>query len=153
VTDPSAEPVMQRKRVLVPERLRKAPRQFSWVDQRLVREGYLERCDTVALALYLLLVTVADTQGLSYYGDITIRRLLAMQPEQLERARRDLIGVGLIAYERPLYQVLALDPPPPTRKSGLQPLQRSLKRLRDRLEQSPSQTPVPSTHPPRSQRT
>jgi hypothetical protein len=154
VTDPSAEPVMQIKRVLVPERLRKAPRQFSWVDQRLVREGYLERCDTVALALYLLLVTVADAQGLSYYGDITIRRLLAMQPEQLEQARRDLIGVGLIAYERPLYQVLALDPPPPPRQSGLQPLQHSLKRWRDRLEQAPSQAPVPSTpHSPRSHRT
>jgi len=153
VTDPSAERAMQRKRVLAPERLRKAPRQFSWVDQRLVREGYLERCDTVALALYLLLVTVADAQGLSYYGDITICRLLAMQPARLERARRDLIGVGLIAYERPLYQVLALDPLPPTRESGLQPLQRSLKRLRDRLEQSPPPAPVPSTHPPRPQRT
>jgi hypothetical protein len=153
VTDPSAERVMQRKRVLVPERLRKVPRQFSWVDQRLVHEGYLERCDTVALALYLLLVTVADARGLSYYGDITICRLLAMRAERLERARRDLIGVGLIAYERPLYQVLALDPPQPTRESGLQPLQRSLHRLRDRWERSPSQTPVPSTHPPRSQRT
>jgi hypothetical protein len=133
---------------------RKAPRQFSWVDQRLVREGYLERCDTVALALYLLLVTVADTQGLSYYGDITIRRLLEMRPEQLERARRDLIGVGLIAYERPLYQVLALDPPLPPRQCGLQPLQHSLQRWRDRLEQAPSQAPVPNTpHSPRSHRT
>ena len=144
---------MQRKRVLVPERLRKVPRQFSWVDQRLVREGYLQRCDAVALALYLLLVSVADARGLSYYGDITICRLLRMQPERLERARRDLIGLGLIAYERPLYQVLALDPPPPTREPGLQPLQRSLNRLRGRLERSPSQVPVPSTTPPQSQRT
>ena len=56
------------KRVLCPERLRKVPAQFSWVDQRLVRQRYLERCDHAALALYLVLVTVADAQGLSYYG-------------------------------------------------------------------------------------
>lgn len=54
---------MPRKRVLRPERLRHVPAQFSWIDQRLVREGYLERCDAQALALYLLLVTVADAQG------------------------------------------------------------------------------------------
>jgi len=144
---------MQRKRVLVPERLRKVPRQFSWVDQRLVREGYLEHCNAAALALYLLLVTVADAQGLSYYGDTTICRLLAMRPELLERARRDLIGVGLIAYQRPLYQVLALDPPSSTREFGLQPLQRSLHRLRDRLERSASQAPVLNTNPPQPQRT
>ena len=45
------------------------PPQFSWIDQRLVREHYIERCDCAALALYLLLVTVADAQGLSYYAD------------------------------------------------------------------------------------
>ena len=69
---------MPRKRVLRPERLRRVPAQFSWIDQRLVREGYLERCDVQALALYLLLVTVADAQGLSYYGDTTVCRLLSI---------------------------------------------------------------------------
>ena len=117
------------KRVLRPERLRRVPAQFSWVDQRLVREGYLERCDAPALALYLLLVTVADAQGLSYYGDATICRLLSLAPEHLERARRDLIVTGLIAYQRPLYQVLALDPPPPPRLPGVQPVQAALSRL------------------------
>ncbi len=47
------------------------PSQFSWVDQRLVRERHIERCDVQALALYLFLVTVADAQGLSYYSDAT----------------------------------------------------------------------------------
>jgi hypothetical protein len=117
------------KRVLRPERLRRVPAQFSWVDQRLLRDGYLERCDAPSLALYLLLVTVADAQGLSYYGDATLRRLLSMEPVRLDRARCDLIGVGLIAYERPLYQVLALEPPPPPRVPGVQPLQVALSRL------------------------
>ncbi len=117
------------KRVLRPERLRRVPAQFSWVDQRLIRDGYLERCDAPALALYLLLVTVADAQGLSYYGEATICRLLSLDSERLERARRDLVAVGLIAYRRPLYQVLALDSPPPPRIPGVEPLQAALLRL------------------------
>jgi hypothetical protein len=105
------------------------PAQFSWIDQRLVREGYLERCDAQALALYLLLVTVADAQGLSYYGDATVCRLLSMTSAQLERARAALLGAGLIAYERPLYQVLALDPPAASRTTGLRSTQVVLARL------------------------
>lgn len=117
------------KRVLRPERLRRVPPQFSWVDQRLVRDGYLERCDAPALALYLLLVTVADAQGLSYYGEATICRLLGLEPERLDRARRALIEVGLIAYQRPLYQVLELKPPSPPRIPGVQSVQTALSHL------------------------
>lgn len=99
------------KRVLCPERLRQLPAQFSWVDHRLVRERYLERCDPPAAALYLFLVTVADAQGLSYYSDDVLGRRLALLPDRLRLARADLIRVGLIAYQRPLYQVLALEAP------------------------------------------
>jgi hypothetical protein len=128
---------MPRKRVLRPERLRQVPSQFSWIDQRLVREGYLERCPVPALALYLLLVTVADAQGLSYYGDATVCRLLSMTPEPLERARAALIEAGLIAYERPLYQVLALDPPTPARTLGVRSVQAMLARLPGDLQHRP----------------
>lgn len=125
---------MPRKRVLRPERLRRVPAQFSWIDQRLVREGYLERCDVQALALYLLLVTVADAQGLSYYGDATVCRLLSIAPQALERARMVLTGARLIAYERPLYQVLGLDPQTPPRMPGLQSVQAALVRLPSHLQ-------------------
>ena len=67
---------MKTKRVLCPERLRHVPHRFSWIDQRLVRDGHIVRCGPQALALYLLLVTVADAQGLSYYSDKTAARLL-----------------------------------------------------------------------------
>ena len=97
------------KRVLCAERIRQIPTQFSWVDHRLVRERYLERCDPPAAALYLFLVTVADAQGLSYYSEDALGRRLSLLPERLRQARADLIRVGLIAYQRPLYQVLALD--------------------------------------------
>jgi hypothetical protein len=101
------------KRLINPERVRKVPAQFSWVDHRLVRERHIERCDVHAAALYLFLVTVADAQGLSYYSDASIARRLSMDLSRLIRARTDLIRLGLLAYERPLYQVLALDAPAP----------------------------------------
>lgn len=101
---------MIRKVVLCPERLRRLPPQFSWIDQRLVREGYLRRCDSEALALYLFLVTVADAQGLSYYGEERLGRALGLTSASLPRARAGLIGASLIAYQAPLYQVLDLSP-------------------------------------------
>lgn len=96
------------KRVLCPERVRRVPDQFNWVDHRLVRDKHICGCGPEALALYLLLVTVGDTEGLSYYADATVARLLSMDLQAVARARRKLVGAGLIAYQHPLYQVLSL---------------------------------------------
>ena len=97
------------KRLLDPTRVRRVPPQFSWVDQRLVREQRLAGALPAAWALYLFLVTVADAQGLSYYADASICRHLSLPPDQLALARQALIDAELIAYVPPLYQVLALD--------------------------------------------
>ncbi len=97
------------KRVLREQRLRQIPAQFSWIDQRLVFEGHLRRCDAHAAALYLFLLTVADAQGLSYWGDARAVSMLSTTNARLAQAREDLLRLGLIAYERPLYQVLTLD--------------------------------------------
>jgi len=121
------------KRVLRPERLRRIPRQFSWIDQRLVRERYVQRCDAPALALYLLLLTVGDDKGLSYYGEATLCRLLSIPPARVRQARQDLIDVGLIAYEAPLYQVLSLDPPPAPRVAQPHTAQGHLAAMRAQL--------------------
>jgi hypothetical protein len=99
---------MMQKRVLRPERLRQVPAQFSWIDQRLVRENFLRQACPTAWALYLVLVTVADAQGLSYYSDASLSRLLQLEPLQLAQARQQLIAGDLLAYQKPLYQVLAL---------------------------------------------
>ena len=102
---------MKTKHLLCPQRVRRVPHQFSWIDQRLVREGHITRCGGAqALALYLLLVTVADSQGLSYYSDKTAARLLSLSEAELRQARNNLLGAGLIAYQAPLYQVLSLEP-------------------------------------------
>jgi hypothetical protein len=71
------------KRPLSLARLRHVPSQFSWVDQRLVRDRYIDQLSSQACA-----------------------------SSELHQARQALITRGLIAYQRPLYQVLALDAAP-----------------------------------------
>ena len=56
-----------------------------------------------------------------------------MPAARLTQARADLIRLDLIAYERPLYQVLSLDPPATARIHGVQSLERALAPLRAML--------------------
>ena len=100
------------KHLLDPERLRTIPAQFSWIDQRLVRERHIERLSHAAAALYLFLVTVADARGLSFYSERSIGGYLGMAADRLDTAREQLLHADLIAYGHPLYQVLSLDAPP-----------------------------------------
>ena len=108
------------KHLLRAERQRQIPPSFSWVDHRLIRHRHLSPCDPSAWALYLFLVTVADVQGLSYYSDAAIGRHLKLDLLQLAAARRQLEQADLIAYRKPLYQVLALPQlsPPPAVPTG-----------------------------------
>jgi hypothetical protein len=99
------------KRPICLRKLRQVPRQFSWVDQRLVRDGYIDQLSHEACTLYLFLVTVADAQGLSFYSERSLCRRVSMDELGLHRARRALIQLGLVAYDHPLYQVLALEAP------------------------------------------
>ena len=111
---------------IIAERTRKVPSRFSWVDHRLVRDRYLENCSHAAAALYLFLITVGDAKGLSYYGDKSILKHLDMNLSELQHARANLIHAGLIAWQKPLYQVLSLErvqrekqPPPSNMNKAL----------------------------------
>jgi len=101
---------MKTKPILCPQRLRHVPRQFSWIDQRLVRDRHIKGRSPQALALYLFLCTVADAQGASYYSDTRIAEMLDFESGDLRAARRELLDAGLVAFRSPFYQVLSLDP-------------------------------------------
>ena len=101
---------MKTKTIPCPERLRHVPRQFSWIDQRLVRDRHIQGPSPRALALYLFLCTVADAEGLSYYSDASTGALLTCSGSELRAARAGLVTAGLIAYQCPFYQVLGLEP-------------------------------------------
>jgi hypothetical protein len=111
---------MIEKHLLCPARVRRVPPHFSWVDHRLVRDHHLRRADATAWALYLVLVTVGDEQGLSYYADASLGRLLSLTPGEVQAARRQLVAAALIAHAEPLYQVLALAPAASARAGGIQ---------------------------------
>lgn len=97
------------KQPIFPHLIRRVPEQFSWIDHRLVRERYIDHLSHQASALYLFLLTVGDNQGLSYYGDKTLCKRLHMDVDELSEAMKLLEDNRLIAYRKPLYQVLALE--------------------------------------------
>ena len=103
---------MRGREPIVPQRRRRVPPQFSWVDHRLVRDGHMQGRSAPALALYLFLVAVADADGLSWYSEEALCRQLSCDVAQLQSARAELQQSALIAYRRPLYQVLDLSPAP-----------------------------------------
>lgn len=98
------------KRPICLAKLRTVPRQCSWVDQRLVRERSIDRLSPQACTLSLFVLTVADAQGLSDYGEASLCQRLSMTPNARHLARQALIKLGLLAYQHPLYQVLDLAP-------------------------------------------
>lgn len=100
--------MMVRKQVVCEERTRQVPVQFSWVDHRLVRDGFCRRCRPEELALYLVLVTVADAEGLSYYADPSLAGLINVPEPRVAELRRGLVRADLVAFRKPLYQVLEL---------------------------------------------
>ena len=98
------------KQPIYPHLVRQVPEQFSWIDHRLIREGYIDHISRDSAALNLFLVTVGDSRGLSYYGDKSLRIRLGLTADELAAAREILIAQRLIGWRHPLYQVLALDP-------------------------------------------
>ena len=102
-----------------PNRCRQIPPHFSWIDHRLVREHYFERCSSDALALYLFLVTVADARGISYYSHNSLLKQMTISTMRLTQARIELININLIAYQHPLYQVLSIEERRPKKTPSL----------------------------------
>ena len=102
---------MIRKQLLEPGRRRHIPKSFSWVDQRLVRKGHISAIDDSARALYLFLIIVADAEGLSYYSEGRICKIMGWETPTLCAARLALIQARLIAYGYSQYQVLELQAP------------------------------------------
>lgn len=98
------------KTPILKNRIRKVPKSFSWIDHRLVRDRYIDKITHSQAALYLFLVCVADDKGLSYYGEPALMKKLGMDQLCFDESRSGLINKGLIAWQKPIYQVLSLDP-------------------------------------------
>jgi hypothetical protein len=101
------------KRLIVSSRRRALPQHgFSWIDRRLVRDGFIAGLTGPEALLYFFLVAVADQDGLSFYGTRKIAALLKLTEQGVEAARRGLERKDLVVYRAPLYQVLSLPDAP-----------------------------------------
>lgn len=115
-------PLSVSKQPIDPSRIRRIPPEgFSWIDRRFVRQGFIEDLPREAILLYFFLVAVSDADGLSFYADPTVSRLLKLSAEELTQARYWLEKAGLVLYRYPFYQVLALPPRRAAPKSATTP--------------------------------
>ena len=110
------------------ERVREIPQSFSWIDRRLIQNNILAYLSKDEKVLYFFLLTVANKQGVSYYGPRKLRLHTGLTKNELITACTGLEEMDLIAYRSPFYQVLSLPDEPAWRRI-------SAKRFRSRLEQ------------------
>ena len=106
------------KQILVPDRVRRPPRDgWSWIDRRFLRE-HAPRLSHEAILLYFFLAAVSDKDGLSFYGDASIALRLRMSEAVVVAARDELVAADLLAYRAPLAQVLSLPAATIQRRGG-----------------------------------
>lgn len=101
---------------LCPGRRRQITGSFAFLEHRFLRDGFWSSLSQHECLLYVLLVVVADRNGLSYYGYDKICTLLRCTLDEYLVARNALIAKDLIAFDGHLFQVLSL-PDHPVRVS------------------------------------
>lgn len=127
---------MKSKSPILPERVRHISGSFSWLDHRLLHNGFLQLMQPEEMLLYFFLVLVGDKNGVSFYGYDSILNLLKLTLDQYITARNRLIDLSLIAFENGRYQVLELPEKPtysvPTRSGEI----RSIKQVLDSISRA-----------------
>lgn len=120
---------MIHKQILVPDRVRRPPREgWSWIDRRFLRE-HASRLSHEAIVLYLFLAAVSDQNGLSFYSDTSTAIRLRMREQAVVAARDELAAEDLVAYRAPLTQVLSLPQTSRVRRGGLASLGETFRAL------------------------
>jgi len=85
--------------VLVPDRVRRPPRSFAWIDHRLRSSGLLSLLDPPEIGLYFFLVLAADKDGLSCWRlDRIEREMPCFDRNALWSARDRLVELDLVAF-------------------------------------------------------
>jgi hypothetical protein len=113
----AAMPTKKKLPVLAPDRLRKTPASFAWIDHRLRSSRLLQMLEPSEITLYLFLVLAADRNGLSCWRlDRMERELPCLDRSALWRARDRLVEFGLVAFKPwrtsdpdGVYQVLSIE--------------------------------------------
>lgn len=80
---------------LCTERVRRLEKPFGWVPFRLLTSGLLAELSVSAKLLYFFLCLVANREGLSFYGEERLQRLLGLSAGELALCREELCPAGL----------------------------------------------------------
>ena len=107
---------MIKKKILLPERIRRIDGGFSFTPHRFFLEGFLVSLNQKELLLYLFLVLASDRNGLSFYSYDHICTLLQFNLDEYIVSRDGLIEKDLIAFDGTLFQVLSLPRKQPDRQ-------------------------------------
>lgn len=107
---------MIKKKILMPERIRRIDGSFSFIPHRFLLKGFLAALNQKELLLYLFLILASDRNGLSYYSYDRICTLLQFNLDEYIAARDELIEKDLIAFDGSLFQVLSLPLKQPDRQ-------------------------------------
>lgn len=89
-------------------RIRKIEGSFSWIDHRLITQGWFDALTRDEILLYLWWTTVGDKNGVSFYSDEKTASRLKVAVSEIQTARHGLVEKQLIAYRDGMTQVLAL---------------------------------------------
>ena len=96
---------MKKYHIPQPQRIRNIKGSFAWIDHRIMRNGFMETMTHQDIALYLFLILVADTNGVSFYRKEKICQAVSLDFSRFEIAKDRLINMKLIAFES--YSVLS----------------------------------------------
>lgn len=99
---------MMSKQPINQERIRKISGSFSWIDHRLISNGFMEAMSRDEILLYFFLILVGDKNGISFYSYDKICQLLKIELDEFIQARSLLINHSLIDFDNGRFQVLEL---------------------------------------------
>jgi len=99
------------KQPIIAERIRKISGSFSWIDHRILTDGFLTSMTSHEILLYFFFVLVGDKNGISFYSYDKICQLLKIELADYIQARDMLLKRSLIACHQGRFQVLELPQP------------------------------------------
>jgi hypothetical protein len=103
-----------------PDLIRRPTEGFGWLEDRLLRDGWLARLGPEAVGVLVLMALAADRNGCSFYGRQRMAESLGLRRQDVDAALARLLTMRLVAHRpwRPghdegVWQLLPLPPRAP----------------------------------------
>ncbi len=81
-----------------PDLIRRPDGRFGWLEDRLLRDGWLQRLGPEAVGVLVLLALAADRNGCSFYGRQRMAEALGLRRHNVDAALARLLQLRLVAH-------------------------------------------------------